>query len=75
MVGRFILTFQCNFSLCFPGFGVSLSAIAECVYISEISPPHRRGLLVSLNELGITLGFLLAYLIDYAFIDMEHGWR
>ena len=61
--------------LFFSGFGVSLSAIAECVYISEISPPERRGLLVSLNELGITLGFLLAYLMDFAFIEKEHGWR
>ena len=41
LVGRFIL-----------GFAVSLSAIAECIYISEISTPDKRGMLVSLNELG-----------------------
>ena len=38
------------------GFAVSLSAIAECIYIAEISTPNRRGGLVSLNELGITVG-------------------
>ncbi|CAH1774013.1 unnamed protein product [Owenia fusiformis] len=57
------------------GFAVSLSAIAECVYISEIAPARRRGLLVSLNELGITLGLLLAYLVNYLFINTENGWR
>ncbi|XP_065843268.1 solute carrier family 2, facilitated glucose transporter member 10-like [Oscarella lobularis] len=57
------------------GFGVSLSAIGECIYISEISPPHRRGALVSLNEFGITVGFLLAYAINLAFINVDEGWR
>ncbi|XP_064605686.1 solute carrier family 2, facilitated glucose transporter member 12-like isoform X2 [Liolophura sinensis] len=57
------------------GFGVSVSAIGECIYISEIAPPTKRGLLVSLNELGITLGVLLAYLVNYIFIDRNDGWR
>lgn len=57
------------------GFAVSLSAIAECIYISEIAPAKSRGLLVSLNELGITVGLLVAYLINYACIDIENGWR
>ncbi|XP_071964921.1 solute carrier family 2, facilitated glucose transporter member 10-like isoform X2 [Antedon mediterranea] len=57
------------------GFAVSLSAIGECIYISEVSPSDRRGQLVSLNELGITIGILLAYLINYFFISVENGWR
>ena len=32
LVGRFIL-----------GFAVALSAIAECIYIAEISTPEKRG--------------------------------
>ena len=32
-------------------------------------------MLVSLNELGITVGFLLAYLVNFAFINVESGWR
>lgn len=35
------------------GVSISLSSIATCVYIAEIAPQHRRGLLVSLNELMI----------------------
>ena len=64
LAGRFVL-----------GFAVSLSAIAECIYISEIAPPEKRGMLVSLNELGITVGILLAYLVNYTFATVDGGWR
>ncbi|XP_077991663.1 solute carrier family 2, facilitated glucose transporter member 12-like [Glandiceps talaboti] len=57
------------------GFAVSLSVIAECIYISEISPPKRRGSLVSLNELGISVGLLLAYMVNFLFISVHNGWR
>jgi MFS family permease len=57
------------------GFAVALSAIAECVYISEIAPAAHRGALVSLNELGITVGIFLSYMINYALITTPHGWR
>lgn len=57
------------------GFGVSLSAVAEVIYISEIAPPATRGLLVSLNEMGITVGILVAYGINYALIATPGGWR
>ncbi|XP_032220326.2 solute carrier family 2, facilitated glucose transporter member 12-like isoform X1 [Nematostella vectensis] len=57
------------------GFGVSLSAIAECIYISEIAPAKYRGMLVSLNELGICSGLLAAYLVNYIFINLPAGWR
>lgn len=64
LLGRFIL-----------GFAVSLSAIAECIYISEIATPEKRGMLVSLNELAITVGILVSFLVNYIFADTEHGWR
>ena len=32
-------------------------------------------MLVSLNELGITLGFLLAFLVNYIFMSTQDGWR
>lgn len=64
LLGRFIV-----------GFAVSLSAMSECLYISEISKPKNRGMLVSFNELGITLGFLLAFIINYLFVDTAGGWR
>ena len=32
-------------------------------------------MLVSLNELGITLGFLIAFLVNYILMATPHGWR
>ena len=32
-------------------------------------------MLVSFNELGITLGFLLAFIINYLFVETADGWR
>ncbi|KAK8763772.1 hypothetical protein V5799_033615 [Amblyomma americanum] len=57
------------------GAAVSLSTTAQCTYIAEISPPAHRGLLMSLNEVGITVGFLLAYTVNYAFISYDNGWQ
>ncbi|XP_074165889.1 solute carrier family 2, facilitated glucose transporter member 12 isoform X2 [Sminthopsis crassicaudata] len=57
------------------GVSISLSSIATCVYIAEIAPQHRRGLLVSLNELMIVIGILLAYISNYAFANVFHGWK
>ncbi|XP_027457711.1 solute carrier family 2, facilitated glucose transporter member 12 isoform X4 [Zalophus californianus] len=57
------------------GVSISLSSIATCVYIAEIAPQHRRGLLVSLNELMIVIGILFAYISNYAFANVSHGWK
>lgn len=80
LVGAVILAFAPSFAVLvvgrfIVGFGVSLSAIAECIYISEIAPAKRRGLLVSFNEVGICLGILLAYSVNVFFIDKPSGWR
>jgi SP family galactose:H+ symporter-like MFS transporter len=56
------------------GLGIGLSSSTVPVYISEVSPPDARGWTVSLFQLAITLGILLAYLVDYAFAQMQ-GWR
>ncbi|MBR1637029.1 MAG: sugar porter family MFS transporter [Bacteroidales bacterium] len=47
------------------GFGIGIVSIVSPVYISEVAPPERRGTLVSLYQLAITVGFLLAYLVNY----------
>jgi MFS transporter, SP family, galactose:H+ symporter len=56
------------------GLGIGLSSGTVPVYISEVSPPDARGWTVSLFQLAITVGILLAYLVDYAFATMQ-GWR
>ncbi|MBR5906241.1 MAG: sugar porter family MFS transporter [Bacteroidales bacterium] len=47
------------------GFGIGVVSIVSPIYISEIAVPEKRGTLVSLYQLAITIGFLLAYLVNY----------
>jgi len=47
------------------GFGIGVVSIVSPIYISEVSPAEKRGALVSLYQLAITIGFLLAYLVNY----------
>src|SRR5579862_4687504 len=56
------------------GLGIGLSSGTVPVYISEVSPAEARGWQVSLFQLAITVGILLAYVVDYAFSKIE-GWR
>ena len=56
------------------GLGIGLSSSTVPVYISEVAPADARGWQVSLFQLAITVGILLAYLVDYAFALIQ-GWR
>jgi sugar porter (SP) family MFS transporter len=58
------------------GLAVGATSVVGPMYISEISPAHNRGKLVSMNQFAITFGILLAYIIDYFFIGLgENSWR
>lgn len=46
------------------GMGIGVASIVCPLYISEISVPERRGLLVSLYQLAITIGIVAAYLVN-----------
>ena len=60
------------------GFGIGIVSIVSPVYISEVSPAEVRGTMVSLYQLFITIGFLLAYLANYLILkgtSMTDYWR
>ncbi len=60
------------------GFGIGIVSIVSPVYISEVSPAEVRGTMVSLYQLFITIGFLLAYLANYLILkgtSMAEYWR
>jgi sugar porter (SP) family MFS transporter len=63
ILGRFLL-----------GLGVGLASMIVPLYIAEIAPASRRGALVSLNQLMITIGILLSYIVGVLFTPIE-GWR
>ncbi|KAL6096017.1 slc2a12 [Pungitius sinensis] len=56
------------------GMGTSLSGTAACLYIAEISPRERRGLLVTLYELMLVVGVMLGFGCSYAFAALPSGW-
>ncbi len=47
------------------GVGIGVVSIVSPMYISEISPAKIRGTMVALYQLAITLGLLLAYLVNF----------
>ena len=47
------------------GIGIGIVSIVSPIYISEVSPAKIRGTLVSLYQLAVTVGFLMAYLVNW----------
>ena len=47
------------------GVGIGIVSIVSPIYISEVSPAKIRGTLVSLYQLAVTVGFLMAYLVNW----------
>ena len=56
------------------GFAVCSSTIFVPLYIAELAPTEIRGTLTSLFQLAITLGIVVAYLVNYALAGAE-AWR
>jgi SP family arabinose:H+ symporter-like MFS transporter len=52
------------------GAGVGASLIIAPVFIAEISPPQRRGRLVSFNQLNIVLGISVAFFTNYLILKL-----
>ncbi len=47
------------------GYAIGLASGISPMYIAEISPAHLRGRLVSLNQLAIVVGILLAQVVNW----------
>lgn len=67
------------------GLAIGLASSLSPMYIAEVSPPELRGKLVSLNQLTIVIGILLAQLvnwliampvpIDATYEQVLHSWN
>lgn len=78
--GTIILTASMSFSAlvvgrAIIGFAMSISSMSCCIFVSEMVAPNRRGLMVSLYEVGITVGILSAYAVNYILSGVQAGWR
>jgi len=60
------------------GLAIGASSVLAPVYIAEIAPPERRGLMVGAFQFNIVLGILVAYLSNYLIGGLGLGadeWR
>jgi sugar porter (SP) family MFS transporter len=56
------------------GLGIGVTSVAAPMYIAEMAPARIRGTLVSLFQLAITVGILLAYVVDTS-LSASGAWR
>ncbi len=56
------------------GLAVGAASVTVPVYLSEIAPARSRGRLSGLNQLMISSGILVAYLVNLA-LAPSHAWR
>lgn len=56
------------------GAAIGVASFTAPLYISEVSPVNVRGRLVSLNQIALTSGIVVSYLVDYA-LSGSRGWR
>lgn len=57
------------------GIAVGASSLVVPMYIAEMAPVRIRGGLVILQQLAISGGILISYLLDFAFDSAGWGWR
>lgn len=56
------------------GIAIGIASFIAPLYISEIAPPEKRGRLVSMNQIALTGGIVISYLVDFALSGIR-GWR
>jgi sugar porter (SP) family MFS transporter len=64
LIGRFLV-----------GLAIGVASMLAPLYLAEISPATDRGAVVSLNQLCITGGILVSYLVGFALASAFGGWR
>ncbi len=58
------------------GLGIGSAAVLSPLYIAEIAPARIRGALVSVNQMAIVTGILLAYFVNWLFAGAgPENWR
>jgi SP family arabinose:H+ symporter-like MFS transporter len=58
------------------GIAVGIASILSPMYIAELAPARYRGTLVSMNQLTIVIGILVAFFSNYLLVGTgENNWR
>jgi sugar porter (SP) family MFS transporter len=56
------------------GVAIGFTSVTAPVYVSELAPPHSRGMLIGLYQFALTGGIALANLVGY-WLASGHNWR
>ena len=58
------------------GLAIGAGSVLAPLYIAEVAPAQKRGRLVSLNQMAIVIGILIAYLVNWglSFLGPD-SWR
>ena len=58
------------------GIAIGMASVLAPVYIAEVAPARIRGRLVSLNQMAIVSGILMAYFVNWLLsFQGEQSWR
>ncbi|WP_286879167.1 sugar porter family MFS transporter [Methanoculleus sp. UBA413] len=79
LIGTFVVVLSSLFSIfligrILIGIAIGIASFVAPLYISEVAPESIRGALVSLNQLLITIGILIAYGVNFYFAAAG-DWR
>jgi SP family galactose:H+ symporter-like MFS transporter len=79
-IGAILTTFASNWEIfvafrILVGFCVGVASMVTPVYITEISPPSKRGVLVTFSKFTLNCAIPVAYGLDLAFAHWRLGWR
>ncbi|XP_029551045.1 solute carrier family 2, facilitated glucose transporter member 10-like [Salmo trutta] len=55
------------------GFAICISSMSCCIFVTEMVTDKHRFLFLGPNEVGITVGILGAYAMNYILSDARHG--
>lgn len=55
------------------GLGIGVASMVSPLYISELSPSHKRGRLVALYQFAITTGILCSYFSNAYLLKLSHS--
>ncbi len=69
----FATSYQMLIAARFIGGMAFCSLMIAPIYIAEISSPHNRGKMVSINQLNVVLGFSISYFSNYYLLQLSQS--
>jgi len=75
LVGFSITPYDLIFYRIMMGVAVGMTSIVAPMYLAEIAPSEKRGVMVTSYQMAIVIGIMMSYLIDYFLTGVPLNWR